>query len=162
MHFEYREADRAALDKIWQKNIDRNPGDERWVRWREEYIQMNSDGRLRSFIVYADGEPVGEGTLIFDPSCPAAAGRTILADGRTTTNLNALRIEKKHEGQGHISRLVKVMENYARSLGYTVITIGVEEAEARNRAIYDHWGYKELILTEVEDGEKVLYYRKPL
>lgn len=104
-------------------------------------------------------------SLLFDPSCSAVNGRTILADGKTVTNLNALRIEQAYEGQGQISKLVKLMEQYARDHGYTFITIGVDECEARNRAIYTHWGYTELILTEIEpdlEEEKVLYYRKPL
>ena len=162
MNFEYRQADPASLEKIWQKNVDRHPGDARWVRWKKEYIQMNLGGALRTFLVLADGEPVGEGTLIFSPECPAVAGRPMLCDGKTITNLNALRIEKRFEGQGHISRMVKLMESHARELGYTAITIGVDECEARNRAIYSHWGYSTLILTEEEDGEKVLYYSKPL
>ena len=162
MNFEYRQADLASLEKIWQHNIDRNPGDERWVRWKDEYIQMNVDGALRTFLVLCDGEPVGEGTLIFSPQSMAVVGRPMLCDGSAVTNLNALRIEKRFEGQGHISRMVKLMEDHARDLGYKTITIGVEAKEARNRAIYDHWGYRTLILTEEEDGETVLYYSKPL
>ena len=162
MVYTHRIADREALEIIWQRNIDRNPGDARWVRWRDEYIAMNADGRLRTFILFADGAPIGEGTLIFDPSCPAVAGRTVLADGRRIVNLNALRIEKAHEGKGLISSMVKSMEDYARDLGYETITIGVEECEMRNRAIYAHWGYADLILDEIEDGERVLYYSKAL
>ena len=162
MNFTCRRADRESLEKIWQKNLDRNPGDERWVRWRDEYIHRNETGSMATFIIFADGEPVGEGTLLFDPSVMAICGRTVLCDGKTVTNLNALRIEKKHEGQGHVSRMVKMMENYAKERGYEIITIGVEACEARNRAIYDHWGYKKLILTEIEDGEEVLYYSKKL
>lgn len=162
MTFEYRPADPEALARIWQKSVDRNPGDARWLRWRDEYLALNADGRGQTFLILADGEPVGEGTLLFDPSCSAIGGRTILADGATVTNLNALRIEKPYEGQGHISRLVKMMEAHARSLGCDSITIGVDESEARNRAIYAHWGYADLILTELEDGERVLYYAKPL
>ena len=162
MNFEYRQADLASLEKIWQKNVDRHPGDERWVRWKKEYIQMNIDGALRTFLVLADGEPVGEGTLIFSPDAMAVVGRPMLCDGKTITNLNALRIEKRFEGQGHISRMVKLMENHARELGYETITIGVDECEARNRAIYDHWGYKTLIHTETDEDGLVLYYSKPL
>lgn len=165
MTFTCRPADPDSLKKIWQKNIDRNPGDDRWLRWRDEYLRINAEGLGRTFIIFADDEPVGEGTLLFAPSCSAISGRTILADGKTVTNLNALRIHQDYEGQGHISRLVKMMEAHARSLGYTAITIGVEEKEARNRAIYEHWGYTNLILTEVEadlEEERVLYYEKPL
>ena len=162
MEFECRPADPESLRVIWQRNIDRNAGDDRWLRWRDEYIAMNADGRLRTFIVFADGQPVGEGSLIFDPSCPAVAGRPMLCDGRTTVNLNALRIEKPYRRQGHVSRLVKMMEDYARSRGYTTITIGVDACETYNRAVYAHWNYTTPILTEYEDGEEVLYYSKLL
>lgn len=162
MAFDCRPADPESLARIWQKSVDRNPGDARWLRWRDEYMDINASGRGRTFIVFADGEPVGEGTLLLDPGCSAIAGRTALADGRTTANVNALRIEKSYEGRGHISRLVKMLEDYARSRGRDTVTIGVEAGEARNRAIYAHWGYTSLLLTEAEDGEEVLYYSKQL
>lgn len=162
MNIEIRPADKESLEIIWQRSIDRNPGDERWVRWRDEYIALNAEGRMRTFIVFADGKPVGEGTLIFDTGCMAVVGRPMLCDGATITNLNALRIEEPYRKQGHISRMVKMMEEYARERGCRTITIGVEEKEAYNRAVYDHWGYKTLIHTEVDDGENVLYYSKEL
>ena len=140
MEYTHRIADRESLERIWQKSVDRHPGDARWVRWRDEYIKLNEDGWGTTFIIFADGEPVGEGTLLFDPRCSAIGGRTVLADGKVTCNLNALRIEKPHEGKGLVSAMVKSMEDHARSLGYTTITIGVDECEHRNRAIYTHWG----------------------
>ena len=54
------------------------------------------------------------------------------------------------------------MEQYARDLGYTRITIGVEAKEARNLAIYLHWGYTDYICHEFDGGELVLYYGKNL
>ncbi len=158
----YRRADRVALERIWQKSLDRNPGDARWVAWREEYLRINRDGWGVTYLILDGDEPVGEGTLLFDPACSAIAGRTILADGRLRVNLNALRIEKAYEGQGHISRLVRMMEQDARRMGYDTITIGVDEIEHRNRAIYAHWGYDALILRETEGADVVLYYEKKL
>ena len=76
--------------------------------------------------------------------------------------MNALRIQKAYEGQGHISKLMKVMEEYARNLGYQKISIGVEANQTRNLAIYLHFWYQELIHVENEDGELVLYYAKTL
>lgn len=160
--FEYRIADRAGLERIWEKNIAQNPDDPRWRGWRDDYIAYHEEGRSRTFLVLADGEPVGEGTLLMDPSCGAIAGRTCLADGRTVANVNALRIEKAYEGQGHISRLVRMMEEFARAAGYAALTIGVDAHIARNVGIYLHWGYDRLVHWEVEDGDLVLYYAKPL
>ena len=57
---------------------------------------------------------------------------------------------------------MKAMEAHARNLGYTTLTIGVEESEIRNRAIYRHWGYVNHIMTETQDGEQVLYFAKEL
>jgi len=77
-------------------------------------------------------------------------------------NVNALRIEKAFEGQGHISKMVRLMEDFARERGCEELTIGVEARRARNLAIYLHWGYRRLVHCETEDGELVLYYAKPL
>ena len=148
------------LREIWDYNIADNPGDARWIRWGDAAIADNASGRTKTFLVLKDGEPVGEGTLIFDPACSAIRGRTDLADGKTVTNVNALRIRKEYENQGHISALMKLMEQYAKEHGFTRITIGVEAKEARNLAIYLHWGYRDFILHEIEDDELILYYGK--
>ena len=73
-----------------------------------------------------------------------------------------MRIEKEHEGQGHISRMVRMMEAYAKEQGYDRITIGVEAAETRNLAIYLHWNYTDFVMADVEDDALVLYYAKEL
>ena len=150
------------LERIWEKDVAVNGGDERWLRWREEYIRYNRLGMAVTFVVTADGDPVGQGTLILSPDCKAVSGRPLLCDGITTGNVNALRIEKAHEGQGHISRLVKMMEAYAKEHGYERLTIGVEAQETRNLAIYLHWGYQEFVMSEMDDDVLVLYYAKNL
>ena len=162
MAYAYRPATMDDLNRIWEKNIRANEDDPRWHVWREEYIGYNRSGAARTYVVLCDAEPVGEGTLLVSPECGAIAGRTALADARQTVNINALRIEKPHEGQGHISALVRLMEADAARMGYARLTIGVEEKEKRNQAIYRHWGYDRLILTAVEDGETVCYYEKDI
>ena len=162
MSYVIRSATDTDLQVLWQYNVDSHPHDTRWVRWREQYIGYNRSGMARTFVVVADGIPVGEGTLLFDPACSAIEGRTVLTDGKTAVNLNALRIRKPWEGRGYISAMVREMEQYAREAGFSRITIGVDACETRNRAIYTHWGYTHLLFTEVEDGEEVLYYAKDL
>lgn len=158
----YRQATAAELKRLWEKNVARNPDDPRWVRWAREYIYYNENEMGVTFAAVLDGEPVGEATLLLSPECGAIEGRTELADGRYVGNVNALRIEKLWEGQGHISRLVRVLERYAQETGLRALTIGVDAVEARNLAIYLHWGYTRLVHWEVEDDELVLYYRKEL
>ena len=162
MTAEYRRATRADLEALWARSIAENPGDPRYIRWRDQFIADNDSGAAATFAVVIDGVPVGEGTLLFSPDCRAIRGRTCLADGKTTTNINALRIREEFEGQGHISRLVRLMEDHARQMEYRCITIGVEESEQRNRSIYSHWNYVNLVLEEFEDGGHVLYYAKTL
>lgn len=159
---DYRKATPEDLTRLWDKNIADNPEDARWVTWKKEYIEYNARGMAATFAVLADGDPVGEGTLLFSPACGAVDGREALADGRTVANVNALRIQKAYEGKGYISALVRLMERYAAEQGYTRLTIGVEARETRNIAIYLHLGYTEFVTAATEDGELVLYYAKEL
>ena len=53
-----------------------------------------------------------------------------------------------------------LMEAYAAEAGLDRLTIGVEAAEARNLAIYLHWGYTEFVYSETDCGELILYYAK--
>lgn len=162
--YQYRKATPADLESIWDRSIADHRGDPQWITWKEEYIRYNRYGMGATFVVVYNGNPVGEGTLLFSSECGAIRGRTQRADGRHIANINALRIQKKHEGKGHISALVRMMEAYANELGYTCLTIGVETGEKRNRSIYRHWGYCELVETEPEGtgASLVLYYAKNL
>ena len=159
---DYRIATREDLESLWDINIAANPGDDRWIRWKDEYIELNRVGKGVTFAVVIDGMPVGEGTLLLSPDCGAIAGRRELADGASVANVNALRIIKAHEGKGHISALMRLMERWALMHGYHRLTIGVDARETRNLAIYLHWGYREFIEGGPEDGELVLYYAKDL
>ena len=160
--FKYVPATEEKLIEIWDRTIASNPGDERWVQWKQDAIENNASGKSLTFLVLADDLPVGEGTLLFSEDCGAVEHlRGVVTDGKVT-NINGLRIEKAFEGQGHISKLVRVMEKYAKDHGYERITIGVDAKEARNLAIYLHWGYTEFITHEIEEDQPVLYYGKPL
>lgn len=158
----YKKANLEDLERSWNKEISENPNDSRYVQWKKQFISDNVCGAAATFMVIADGEPVGQGTLLFSPHTRAIRGRTCLCDGRKTANVNALRIEKEFEGQGHISILMQKMEQYAKSLGITRLTIGVEAAETRNLGIYLHWGYDQFVMHEMEDQELVLYYGKEI
>ena len=157
-----RIATEQDLQQLWGKNIARHPDDPRWQRWSEEYIRYNRLGMAVTFVVTADGDPVGQGTLILSPECKAVSGRPLLCDGITTGNVNALRIEKAHEGKHHISAMMQAMEVHARRRGLTALTIGVEAVETRNIGIYLHWGYTEYVMHEEDEDGLVLYYRKEL
>lgn len=158
----YREASMQDVELAWEKNLRDNPGDGRWIAWREQYLKYNRNGKGKTFVAVWNDQIAGEGTLLFSPLCGAIGGRKQLANQSTVANVNALRMDKAFEGQGHMSKLVHLMEETASQLGYQYVTIGVEAKETRNLAIYLHWGYTEFVLSEIEDGELVLYYRKKL
>jgi len=146
----YQEASMADLDLRWDINIANNLGDNRWVVWKSEIIEKNKNNEIKTFIILYDDEPIGEGTLVFSPQ---------------SVEINALRIEKQYEGKGHISKLVKVMEKYAKSKGYEIATIGVEAKETKNMSIYFHWGYDTFInseISEIEEEGLILFYSKKL
>ena len=71
-----------------------------------------------------------------------------------------LELKKKYEGQGHISKLVKMAEQYAKNQGITYLTIGSEAKKSRNLGLYLHFWYTEFITSLFEDGDLVLFYGK--
>lgn len=160
--WEYRALTRKELEWICAKNIADNPQDPMWEVWMDGNLKANADGRMLTFAALRDGVPIGEGTVIFSADCVQIGGRTDLADGIRTANVNGLRIPKEYEGQGHISRMMRAMEEEVRRRGIPSITIGVEAQETRNLGIYLHWGYNRLVRHDIEDGLLVLYYAKDL
>lgn len=158
----YRLATRQDLECIWNRNIADNPEDERWRLWKQEYICYNETGMAQTYVVVCDEKPVGECTLIISPECNAVRGRTELANGKSIANINALRIAKEYEGQGHVSKLMAYVEASAKEQGFYAVTIGVEAKETRTLGIYLHWGYDTFVMSEIEEETLVLYYKKML
>lgn len=160
--FEYRKATLEDLEKIWNKDIIENHGEECWVLWKKQYIEYNETGKAATFVVLHNGDPVGQISVLFSPDCSAVKNRPMLCNGNDRANMNAFRIEKQFEGQGHVSRLVKMAEVYAKERGISYLTIGSEAKESRNLAIYLHFGYTTFITSFVEDGDLVLFYGKEI
>ena len=158
----YRQATIEDLEKIWDKDIKQNKGEDCYIRWKQQYMEYNETGKATTFVVLDEDEPVGQITVLFSTECSAVKNRPLLCNGKTKANMNAFRIDKKYEGQGHISKLVKMAEKYAKDKGITYLTIGSEAKESRNLAIYLHFGYKEFITSLIEDGELILFYGKSI
>ena len=149
--YKYQEASIADLELRWDKNIADNIGDNRWVTWKAIAIENHKKKKCTTFVVLYGEEPIGEGTLVY-----------LLQ----SVEINGLRVDKQYEGKGHISKLVRVMEQYAKDEGYITATIGVEPKETRNLAIYLHWGYdtfEKLVISDMKEEEGIiLYYSKKL
>ena len=159
----YRKATFHDLERVWDYNMAMNPDEPRMQRWKESYITRNQEGRAATYVAEIDGEPVGEVTLDFHAEAYGnPETRKFLADGNTRAYVTALRIRKAFEGRGLVSGLMRFVENAAREMGYTSLSIGVEAAETRNLAIYLHWGYNKFLTSELDGGELVLFYAKTL
>ena len=156
----YRQATFEDLEKIWNKDIEKNDDEECWVRWKHQYIDYNKTGKAKTFVVLDDNNPIGQITILFSTECSAVKNRPMLCDGKSIANMNAFRIDEKYEGKGYISKLVKMAEQYAKEKGIKFLTIGSEAKESRNLAIYLHFGYTKFITSFVEDNELVLFYGK--
>ena len=159
--FKYQEATIVDMERIWDKNIKANP---KWIAWRNEAIENYKDGTTcKTFVILNDNDPIGEVTMIFSPKHKEIGSRIDLADGVDVANINALRVDKSYRNQGHSTKLMRAMEQHAVSAGYKRLTIGVEPKDARNIAIYLHWGYTNFVRYDIEEGgELVLYYSKTL
>ena len=163
----YRLATLEDLNNVWDKDINKHPGDNRYIRWKKEYIDYNINDEAKTFVAVNEGNDViGQITLILKTNVKAVVNKIKLCDGKSVCNMNAFRCDKEYEGQGHISKLVKLAESYAKDKGYTYITIGSEARETRNLSIYFHFGYTEYLMNELDDSEAdsplVLYYGKKL
>lgn len=162
MHFNYRAASIQDLERIWDSDIQAHGGDERWIAGKAACLVYNRNGLCRTFVVACDDGLIGQGSLYFSPESRTINGRTELADGARVAHVSALKIEKAFEGQGHISRLMRLMEAYACERGYETLTIGVDAKETRNLAVYLHWGYDRYINHMRDHGALVLYYAKKI
>lgn len=160
--FHYRIATIEDLNKIWDKDILKNKGENCWERWKEQYIDYNKSKKATTFVVLDNDEPIGQITVLFSTDCSAVKNRPMLCDGKNIANMNAFRVDKNYEGQGHISKLVKMAENHAKEKGFSYLTIGSEAKESRNLAIYLHFGYTEFITSIIDENELILFYGKKI
>ena len=162
----YRMATIKDLENVWDRDIEKHPDDSRWKRWKKEYIEYNKNDEVKTFVAVDGSKVVAQITVVFKSNVKAVLGKEKLCDGKTICNMNAFRCDKEYEGKGHISKLVKLGEEYAKSIGYKYITIGSEARETRNLSIYFHFGYNEFLMSELdneeEDSPLVLYYGKNL
>lgn len=162
----YRLATLEDLNNVWDKDIHNNQNDSRYIRWKKEYIDYNLNDEAKTFVAVNGNEVIAQITLILKTNVKAIINKEKLCDGKSICNMNAFRCDKEYEGKGHISKLVKLAEKYAKDIGYTYITIGSEARETRNLSIYFHFGYNEFLMSEIDDSEEdsplVLYYGKSL
>lgn len=158
----YCKASYEDLEKIWNRDIEENKDDMRYIKWKDEFIAANKNGDIVTFVAKDEDQPIGQITLVLNKDCLKVSCRDKLCDGENCANFSTFRIDKKYENQGHISTLVRLAEDYARGIGIKFITIGAEAKESRTLAIYLHLGFREFVTSIYDSGDLILYYKKYL
>ncbi len=160
--FNYRRATQKDLEKIWEKDIQENLGDSRYLRWKDEFINANKLGDIITFVVLKNDEPIGQASIVLNKNNIKFECRDLLCDEKEKAYISTLRIEKQFEGQGHISRLMKIIEEFAKNKDIKFLTIGAEAVESRNLAIYLHLGFDKFVTSLVDSGDLILFYQKEI
>ena len=161
---EYKIATLEEYIAVWEKDIAKRPHKKaEWEAMRDVYIPAFKDKQLTTFIAKDGEEIIAQISVVTDPNFKEVKGLEELCDGKTIAHMNAFRCDKEYEGQGHISKLVKMGEQWAKEQGFKYATIGASATNVRNIQIYFHFGYTEFVLCEhLENGKVVLNYKKEL
>ena len=151
------------MQRKWDAEIERHPGESNWVVWKGEAIDSARSGRSLPYYGILDGDIICEGTAVLFPDFPWRGG----AAEEGTVELIAFRTVRAYRGQGYFSRLMRFLLNDLKQRGFTRAVVGVEPQERHNRDMYRHWGFTEFVGSGTEtypDGTviDVLFYAKDL
>jgi GNAT superfamily N-acetyltransferase len=156
-------ADLNDLNYVWDKDINKHSYEkEKWIRWKDEFINNYKNGIIKTFVAEVNGDIIAQITVATSPLAISDVNvRDLLCD-QSMAYMMAFRCDKEYEGKGHISKLVKLGEQYAKENGFQYTTIGSEVKESRNLAIYLHFGYTEYIAHSFCENELEVFYKKKL
>ena len=137
---------------------------ENWIVWKEQNIKNYQNGKIIPYYGILDGQIICEATAVLTSDIVQNSDKLV---DDTTAYLTAFRTNKEYEGKGYFSKLYKFMEEDLKNKGYTLLTLGAEPKEIRNKKIYNHYGFVEYIKNAKEvypDGTEidVEYYGKKL
>lgn len=158
----------ASLQEMntkWDYEIAHSGADrENWIVWKKRNMENYRQGYIIPYYGILEGTIICEATAMLHPDI--VQNSSGLVDSHTVY-LSAFRTIDGFQGKGYFSRLFHFMINDLRHRGFTRATLGVEPDEKKNRAIYAHYGFTELIKSDQEyypDGTviNVEYYGKAL
>ena len=170
-NFICRVANREELLKRWDYLIEIHPGNNKWVKFRENALKHYDEKSTISYLGFLNDEIICEATAYIKES--AFIGDISEPSGLLSENmvyLAAFRTNKEFEGKGYFSKLYNFIENDLKQKGYTELSLGVGPEEVRNMEIYFHLGFRNYIKTVIEfettedDSSKkeevILFYKK--
>ena len=172
-NFSCKVATRDELLKRWEYLIKIHPGNNDWVRYKENAVRNYDNGSTISYLGFLDDQIICEATAYIKES--AFVGDISNHSGLLNDNmayLAAFRTNKEYEGKGYFSKLYNFMEKDLKNRGYTELSLGVGPESVRNIEIYFHLGFREYIKTVIEyeqskdDDSKqedvILFYKKKM
>ena len=172
-NFSCKVATRDELLKRWEYLIKIHPGNNDWVRYKENAVRNYDNGSTISYLGFLDDQIICEATAYIKES--AFVGDISNHSGLLNDNmayLAAFRTNKEYEGKGYFSKLYNFMEKDLKNRGYTELSLGVGPESVRNIEIYFHLGFREYIKTVIEyeqskdDNSKkedvILFYKKKM
>ena len=170
-NFSCKVATRDELLKRWEYLIKIHPGNNDWVRYKENAVRNYDNGSTISYLGFLDDQIICEATAYIKES--AFVGDISNHSGLLNDNmayLAAFRTNKEYEGKGYFSKLYNFMEKDLKNRGYTELSLGVGPEAVRNIEIYFHLGFREYIKTVIEyeqskdddlkQEDVILFYKK--
>lgn len=153
------------MNTKWDYEISKATNDkDNWIIWKKQNIKNYKNGKIIPYYGILEGQIICEATAALTSDVVQNSDKLV---DDTTVYLTAFRTNKEYEGKGYFSKLYKFMEEDLKNKGYTLLTLGVEPEEIRNKEIYNHYGFVEHIKNAKEvypDGTEidVEYYGKKL
>ena len=157
-------ANLKEMNKKWDYEIEHASDKSNWIIWKEKAIKCKKYKAQVPYYGILDGQIICEAT--------ASLCADIVQNGESlvdnnTAYLTAFRTIEEFQGKGYFSKLFDFMIDDLKKKGYEYVTLGVEPNELKNKEIYNHFGFKELVKKGKEtypDGTtiEVEYYRKKI
>ena len=166
-------ANRDELLKRWDYLIGIHPGNNDWVKYRENAVRNFDNENTISYLGFLNNEIICEATayikdaaFINDISEPSG----LLSE--SMVYLAAFRTNKEFQGKGYFSKLYNFVEKDLKEKGYTEISLGVGPEDVKNMEIYFHLGFRNYIKTVIEYEKKeddssnkedvIIFYKKKI
>ena len=150
--------------KKWDYEIENADDKNNRKVWKDEFIEYYKNGRAIPYYGFLGDEIICEATAFISKNWVTNPDGLV---DEFTAYLCAFRTVKEYQGHGCFSTLFKYMVDDLKNRWYKNLTVGVEPQSMINKEIYSHYGFNELVKTDLERNSDwslvtVEYYKKYL